>query len=168
MSRTYSFTVPYSAPVTLLHRAYTDPEAWRARFAEAKSANYDLEHPDGEGSIRIHMSERVGGDAVPKVVRSVLGREFTLERTDTWNRLDGERATGFFTAATTGVRGELAGDYLLRPTAEGAVLEISGEAKFDVPVVGGALERMVEQLHQRVVQNEREFFGTWLAEHPEG
>ncbi|MFC8042437.1 DUF2505 domain-containing protein [Nocardia sp. NPDC057353] len=168
MSRTYSFTVPYSAPVTSLHRAYTNPEAWRARFAEAKSANYDLAHPEGEGSIRIHMAEKVGGDAVPKVVRSVLGREFTLERTDTWHRLDGERATGSFTAATTGVRGELAGDYLLRPAADGAVLEINGKATFEVPMVGGALERMVEQLHQRVVQNEREFFAGWLAEHPEG
>lgn len=167
MSRTYSFTVPYPAPVTALHRAYTSGDAWRTRFAEARSAEYELSHPQGPGSISIRMSERVGGDAVPKVVRSVLGGEFTLERTDTWNPLDGAHATGSFVATTTGIRGELTGDYLLRPAAGGCELEISGKATFDVPMVGGALERMVEQLHQRVVQNEREFFEQWITEHPD-
>ncbi|WP_405178395.1 DUF2505 domain-containing protein [Nocardia sp. NBC_01377] len=163
MSRKFSFTVPYAVPVEDLHRALTGDGVWHARFAEAETATFDLSHPEGAGTIRIHMTETARRDKVPAIVRTVLKSDLVLSRTDYWQALDGELAKGVFEATTTGVAGEMTGAYTLRPTAEGSEIEVVGTVKVKVPLVGGAIEPLAEQLYRKVINSERTFVEQWVT-----
>ncbi|MFI2281976.1 DUF2505 domain-containing protein [Nocardia beijingensis] len=166
MSRKFSFTVPYTVPVEDLHRALTTDDVWRARFADAPTATLDLSHPDGAGTIRIHMTEKAAEDKVPALVRKVLKSELTFSRTDHWQPLVGEVAKGTFEASTGGINTAMSGSYEIRSTAEGSEIEVAGTVQVKVPVVGGAIEPLAEQLHHRVLNSERKFIQEWLSAEP--
>ncbi|MET7773866.1 DUF2505 domain-containing protein [Nocardia sp. NPDC005366] len=163
MSRKFSFTVPYAVPVEDLHRALTGDDVWHARFAEATTATLELSHPEGAGTIRIHMTEKARKDKVPSIVGKVLKSELVLSRTDHWQALDGEIAKGVFEGTTGGIASELSGAYEMRPTAEGAEIEVVGVVKVKVPLVGGAIEPLAEQLFHRVLNSERAFIEQWVS-----
>ncbi|MEV0296798.1 DUF2505 domain-containing protein [Nocardia sp. NPDC050710] len=163
MSRKFSFTVPYAVPVEDLHRALTGDDVWQARFAEAKTATLDLSHPGGPGTVRIHMTEKASADKIPTIVGKVLKSELVLSRTDNWQALDGEIAKGIFEGATTGVTTEMSGAYEMRSTAEGSEIEVVGTVQVKVPLVGGAIEPLAEQLFHRVLNSERKFIEEWVA-----
>ncbi|CCF65667.1 DUF2505 domain-containing protein [Nocardia cyriacigeorgica] len=164
MSRKFSFTVPYTVPVEDLHRALTGDELWQARFAGAETATLDLAHPGGEGTIRLAMSEKIRPDKIPSIVRKVLKSDLVVSRTDTWQPLTGEIAKGSFEGTSKGVNSEMSGTYELRATAEGSEIEVVGTVKVKVPLVGGAIEPLAEQLHHRVLDSERKFIEKWFAE----
>ncbi|GGK50304.1 DUF2505 domain-containing protein [Nocardia camponoti] len=163
MSRKFSFTVQYAVPVEELHRAITDDAVWHARFAETDTATLDLTHPNGPETIRIHMTERPAKDKVPGLVRKVMKSDLVLERTDNWGPLTGETASGEFVGNTGGITTEMSGTYELRPTAEGSEIEVVGTVTVKVPFVGGAIEPLAEQLHQRVLNSERKFIENWCV-----
>ncbi|MFF2557745.1 DUF2505 domain-containing protein [Nocardia sp. NPDC058058] len=163
MSRKFSFTVQYSVPVEELHRALTNDEMWNARFADATTATLDLSHPDGPGTIRIHMTEKAPEDKIPGLVKKVLKSDLVLERTDTWGALDGDIAKGTFAGASGGITTEMQGTFELRPTAEGSELEAAGVVTVKVPLVGGAIEPLVENLLEKVMNSERKSVEAWFA-----
>ncbi|WP_067815955.1 DUF2505 domain-containing protein [Nocardia inohanensis] len=163
MSRKFSFTVQYSVPVEELHRALTNDEMWQARFAEATTATLDLSHPDGPGTIRIHMTEKAPEDKIPGLVKKVLKSDLMLERTDTWGPLEGDIAKGTFKGASGGITTEMAGSFELRPTAEGSEIAASGTIDVKVSLVGGAIEPLVENLLEKVMNSERKSVEAWFA-----
>ncbi|AHH21728.1 hypothetical protein NONO_c69670 [Nocardia nova SH22a] len=163
MSRNFRFTVSYTVPVGELHRALTSDEFWQARFEGAETATLELDHPNGPGTIHLRMTERARPDKIPAIVRKVLKNDLVLERTDDWGPLDGDNARGTFTATSTGISSQMSGDYLLRGTGSGSELEVTGTVKVKVPLVGGAIEPLAEQLQQRVVTSERKFAEKYFA-----
>ncbi|GAB0104844.1 DUF2505 domain-containing protein [Nocardia sp. JMUB6875] len=163
MSRKFSFTVQYSVPVEDLHRALTNDEMWQARFEGASTATLELTHPDGPGTIRIHMTEKAPEDQIPGIVKKVLKSDLMLERTDTWGPLADGVAKGAFTGRSGGITTEMAGEFELRPTAEGSEIEVTGTVDVKVPLVGGAIEPLVENLLKKVMNSERKSVETWFA-----
>ncbi|MFJ4652957.1 DUF2505 domain-containing protein [Nocardia sp. NPDC088792] len=163
MSRKFSFTVQYSVPVEELHRALTNDEMWQARFEGASTATLDLSHPDGPGTICIHMTEKAPEDQIPGIVKKVLKSELQLERTDTWGPLDGDTAKGSFHGKSGGITTEMQGTFELRPAAEGSELEATGTVDVKVPLVGGAIEPLVENLLKKVMNSERKSVENWFA-----
>jgi uncharacterized protein YndB with AHSA1/START domain len=164
MSRKFSFTVPYAVPVEDLHRALTTDDVWQARFAGAQTATLELSHPGGADTIRIHMTEKASQDKIPGIVNKVLKSDLVLSRTDSWQALDGEVAKGTFEGATGGIASEMSGTYEMRPTAEGSEIEVVGTVAVKVPLVGGAIEPLAEQLHHRVLNSERKFIEEWFTQ----
>ncbi|NKY88313.1 DUF2505 domain-containing protein [Nocardia veterana] len=163
MSRNFRFTVSYTVPVEELHRALTSDEFWQARFEGAETATLELAHPAGPGTIHLRMTERARQDKIPAIVRKVLKSELVLERVDDWGPLEGDTATGTFSATSSGISSEMTGKYLLRGTATGSELEVTGTVKVKVALVGGAIEPLAEQLQQRVVNSERKFAEQYFA-----
>ncbi|MBH0778379.1 DUF2505 domain-containing protein [Nocardia bovistercoris] len=163
MSRKFSFTVPYAVPVEDLHRALVRDDVWHARFEEALTATLELSHPEGANTIRIHMVERADKDKVPGIVRKLLKADLILSRTDDWHAIDGATAKGVFHATTSGIAGDMSGAYELRPTAEGCEIAVVGTVQVKVPLVGGAIEPLAEQLYRKVLSSERVFFEKWVA-----
>ncbi|MGW4531488.1 DUF2505 domain-containing protein [Nocardia sp. NPDC004340] len=163
MSRKFSFTVQYSIPVEELHRALNNDEMWQARFAAAPTAKLELTHPDGPGTIQIHMTEKAPEDQIPGIVKKVLKSELMLERTDSWGPLTDGVARGSFSGRSGGITTEMAGAFELRPTAEGSEIEVTGTVDVKVPLVGGAIEPLVENLLKKVMNSERKSVETWFA-----
>ncbi len=163
MSRKFSFTVSYTVPVEELHRAITSDELWQSRFEGAETATLNLSHPGGPGTISIRMTEKARPDKIPAIVRKVLKNDLVLERTDDWGPLDGDSARGTFGATSQGITTEMAGTYEMRSTAEGSEIEVAGTVAVKVPLVGGAIEPLAEQVQHRVVESERKFIQKWFA-----
>lgn len=163
MSRNFRFTVSYTVPVEELHRALTSDEFWQARFEGAQTATIELAHPNGPGTIHLRMTETARQDKIPAIVRKVLKAELVLERTDDWGPLEGNSAAGTFSATSSGISSEMTGKYLLRAAGTGSELEVSGSVKVKVPLVGGAIEPLAEQLQHRVVNSERKFVEQYFA-----
>jgi uncharacterized protein YndB with AHSA1/START domain len=164
MSRKFSFTVSYNVPVEELHRAITNDELWQSRFSGAQTATLDLTHAAGPGTIRIHMTEKARPEKIPALVRKVLKNDLVLERTDDWGPLEGDVARGEFTGSSKGITTAMSGTYEMRSTAEGSQIEVAGTVSVKVPLVGGAIEPLAEQLQYRVVESERKFIEKWLSE----
>lgn len=163
MARKFSFTLSYPVPPAQLHAALTSDELWQARFVGAETATLELSHPDGPGTIRLGMSEVAHPDRIPAVVRKVLKSDLRIIRTDTWGPLTGDTAEGTFHATSTGISSDMSGTYRLRPSGVGSEIEAVGSVKVKVPVVGGAIEPLAEQLHHRVLSGERKFIEDWFA-----
>jgi uncharacterized protein YndB with AHSA1/START domain len=163
MSRKFSFTVSYSVPVEELHRAITSDELWQARFEGAATATLDVSHDDGPGTIRVHMTETARQDKIPALVRKVLKNDLVVERTDNWGPLDGDTARGVFSGTSQGITTEMSGTYEMRPAATGSEIVVAGTVAVKVPLVGGAIEPLAEQLQHRVVESERKFIEKWFA-----
>ncbi|WP_040792715.1 DUF2505 domain-containing protein [Nocardia paucivorans] len=164
MARKFSFTLSYPVPPSRLHAALTSDELWQARFVDAtETATLELSHPDGPGTIRLGMSEVARADRIPAVVRKVLKSELRIIRTDTWGPLTGDTAEGTFHGTSTGISSEMTGTYRLRPAGSGSEIETVGSVKVKVPLVGGAIEPLAEQLHHRVLSGERKFIEDWFA-----
>ncbi|MFR9753320.1 DUF2505 domain-containing protein [Nocardia sp. 004] len=168
MSRKFSFTVSYAVPVEDLHRALTTEDIWRARLADAETATLEVSQPAGAGTICVHMTEKPAADKVPALVRKVLKSELTFARTDNWQPLVGEVAKGTFEVVTGGINSDMSGTYEMRPTAEGSEIEVAGIVDVKVSMVGGAIERLAEQLHHRVLNSEQKFVEEWLTTEPTG
>ncbi|WP_231387242.1 DUF2505 domain-containing protein [Nocardia sp. BMG111209] len=147
----------YRVPVEQLHRAILSEELWRTRFAAAPTATVDVSRPEGPGTVRIHMTERARPDKIPSVVKRVIDTELVLERVDNWGPLTGGTASGTFTGATKGITTEMDGTYVLRATATGSEIEVTGLVAVKVPLVGGMIEPLAEQLLHRVLDSERKF-----------
>lgn len=164
MARKFSFTLSYPVPPAQLHAALTSDELWQARFVGAETATLELSHPDGPGTIRLGMSEVARPDKIPAVVRKVLKSDLRLIRTDTWGPLTGDTAEGTFQGTSTGISSEMSGTYRLRPSGASSEIQVAGSVKVKVPLVGGAIEPLAEQLHHRVLNSERKFIENWFAE----
>ncbi|MGW0183059.1 DUF2505 domain-containing protein [Nocardia sp. NPDC003345] len=164
MARKFGFTLSYPIPVAQLHAALTGEELWRDRFADAQTATLDLSHPGGPGTIRIAMSETIRPDKIPGIVRKVLKSDLVVTRVDTWQPLSGDTAEGSFEGTSSAISSQMTGTFRLRPAGEGSELEVSGSVKVKVPIVGGAIEPLAEQLQRRVVESERKFIVNWFEE----
>lgn len=164
MARKFGFTLSYPIPVAELHAALTGEEMWRDRFAHSETATLDLSHPGGPGTVRLSMSETIRQDKVPAVVRKVLKSELVVTRVDNWQALAGSTADGTFEGTSSAIPSEMTGTYRLRPTAEGSELVVAGSVKVKIPLVGGAIEPLAEQLQRRVVEGERKFILDWFAD----
>ena len=165
MARKFSFTLSYPVPVAELHAALISDELWRDRFAGAETATLDLSHPDGPGTARVQMTEKIRPEKIPSVVRKVLKGDLVVTRTDQWHALTGPVATGTWEGSSSAISSEVSGTHELRPAGEGSEWVVSGSVKVKVPLVGGAIEPLAEQLQRRVAESERKFVSKWLAEH---
>lgn len=163
MSRKFSFTVSYSVPVEELHRAITSDELWQARFDGAPTATLEVSHADGPGTVRVHMTETARPEKIPALVRKVLKNDLVVERTDDWGPLEGDTARGVFTGTSKGITTTMSGTYEMRPAATGSEIVVAGTVAVKVPLVGGAIEPLAEQLQHRVVESERKFIEKWFA-----
>ena len=163
MSRSFDFQVNYATSSKAVHDALIDEKLWRARFKESERATLDVSHPNGAGTAVVAMSERIGDNKIPTLVRKVLKGELTLSRTDDWGPSEDGIARGTFTGGSTGITGNFSGTYVLRPAADGSVLEVSGEVTVKVRLVGGAIESLAEQLLVKLLNSERKHTEQWLA-----
>lgn len=164
MSRSFTVAVPYASPPAVVHQALTDERLWQSRFAEAPNAKLETSSPDGPGTLSITMSEQIGPNALPGLVKKVVRGDLGLTRTDVWGPLENDVAHGTFSGESTGITGAFAGTITLRAAQEGSVVEFAGKFDVKVRLVGGAIEAFAEQAYSKLLRSERKYAEKWIAE----
>ncbi|WP_305094192.1 DUF2505 domain-containing protein [Prescottella sp. R16] len=159
MSKQFEFSAEFGHTVEQVHALVTDPGYWGSRWEGNDDSSVtvtDGRDADGAPVTTVAMSGLIDTSGFPALVRKVIRGEVRLERVDTWRPLEGDRASGRVEGNATGVPVEIVGEYDLRPSGAGSVLDVRGTVTVKVPVVGGQIEKMVEQMVEQMITQDRD------------
>jgi len=138
-------------------------------FQAAKcEATHPLSHtesvtPKGD-QTEIITARVLPTDGFPDFARSMIGPKVKVTETLMWSpaSVDGSR-TGTITIGIGDAPVGMKGTLRLSPTAAGSRVDIDGELKARIPLVGGRVENAAEGPIRAAVDKEQEVGRAWLA-----
>ena len=107
--------------------------------------------------VRIEMVQRTHG--VPGFAKKLVGDETRIIQTERWTAGQGTDLE----VEIPGKPGHIRGRVTLAANAAGAVESFDGEAKVNIPLVGGRLEGLIEGLFLDGMNTEQRVGTEWLA-----
>ncbi|MDJ0392147.1 DUF2505 domain-containing protein [Rhodococcus sp. G-MC3] len=164
MSRDFQFTINSTHTPAEVHEALTSEDQWMARFAKAKKTEgYELiAHEDG--AFTVDISEEVGTSELPGFVKKVIKGKLMITRTDHWGPLNGDTADGTLTGGASAVSAKVVGTMALRPDGDGAVLTVAGQSTVKIPLIGGKIESLINDMIRDMVDQETRETVEWAEE----
>lgn len=163
MAKRFEFSTALDHPVEQVHATLTDTRFWAHRF-EAAPEKIVIDSSRGPGALTVTMTDTITSDALPGIVGKFVSGEMRMERIDTWDAMNGDRATGRFVGSATGIPVQIDGTFSLKPVAAGSVLEVKGSAAVKIPLVGGQIEGLVKKMVRDMVEKDRAGIDQWLRE----
>lgn len=150
--------------VSEVFAAQSSEPAVRARLSEIGGEHAALLDYSAAGDrVRFHLRQGVGAEKLPSVVRSLHRGDLFVDRHESWTIIEG-RYSGIAQATVSGIPGEITAHTELRSRGEGTLLEITGEVRIRIPLVGGKLEGFVAEQVTHLLAREAEYSAQWLAE----
>ncbi|MDP9408751.1 MAG: DUF2505 domain-containing protein [Actinomycetota bacterium] len=151
------FEYAFPAGVDEVHAVLTDPGFLREYADATHSRDVEVDAaPDGSStSVRRVMPT----DAVPSFAKPFLGDEVPVEETVAWRPSDGDGSRYgdlAVDASAASRQARLRGTMRLLPEGPGCRLVAEGDVSVKVPLVGGKLAPLVEQLLQSAVRKQCE------------
>lgn len=176
MPRRIEHRAEFDHPVDRVHAVLTDEGFLRERLAAVGGHHSELVSFSGRGTsgasgTRVVSRQRIGAEHLPAAVRRIAPGGVTVNRTETWDGLDGAHYRGTVEASVQGFTGSLQGGTQLRNgagpggTPGRAVLVLDGTVKVAIPLVGGAIEATIVEQLGRLLRLEAEFTARWLETH---
>ncbi len=156
----------YPADPNQVYLMLRDP-AFQERVCLASdpvSHRVDVVDGDGDGAT-ITTSRELPTDEFPGLIRKFVGATVEVVRVDTWGPAasDGSRS-GTLAVDIKGAPIGLTGTITLAPSqGGGSVVEIHGNLKASVPLIGGKIEGAVEPPIRASILQEEEIGKSWLA-----
>jgi hypothetical protein len=155
---------PFPAPVSTVYPTLVDEAFLRARLNEIGGKDAALlEHTRSGDEVAFTLRQGVEAARLPGAVRSIIGGDLVVERTERW-RPDGERYAATTRVTINGVPGEIRGQSRLGDHRDGSLLVVRAEVRVSIPLVGGKLEKVVAEQVGKLLATEAEFAEKWLAE----
>lgn len=150
-----------------MYTTLVDPAFLTARLAElggrgAALGDHRVE-PDGKVSYRLRHG--VEAKNLPPAVRTLLGGDLTIDRTETWRPDPAGGYAGTVTVTIPGMPGDLGGRSRLTDTDSGSTLALIGEVRIPIPLVGGRIEETVAEQISKLLDSEHVFAEKWLDTH---
>jgi len=154
----------FPAPVTTVYPTLVDEAFLRARLEEIGGKGAALLSYDHTGeTVAYRLRQGVDAARLPGAVRSILGGDLVVERSERW-RPDGQRFASDSEVVINGVPGSIRGQSRLGDHGGGSVLVVRAEVRVSIPLVGGKLEKVVAEQVTKLLAAESEFAEKWLAE----
>jgi hypothetical protein len=162
-----SSTHTYHAPPDVVLTMLTDPEVLSAKYEALGHRDIRVvEHTVDADGVRVATRRSVPMD-VPGFAKKFLKPMNTVEQLDEWDSptTDGS-CTGTWRADAGGVPVDVGGTLQITPGTKKntTVVEISGEVRSSVPLVGGKLAGFVGADVQRTLAAEEDFNDGYLAD----
>jgi uncharacterized protein YndB with AHSA1/START domain len=153
----------YDAPVDEVYAMLGDAD-FRRRVCEAMDvADHDISvqpHDDGGMAVRIDMLQRTAG--LPGFATRIVGDRTRVIQSETWVP-DGDGHAADLDLAIPGKPGHIAGRITLRPAGKGSVERFEGDVVIRLPLVGGRVERLVQDLFIEGMDTEQRLGVLWLS-----
>jgi hypothetical protein len=138
-------------------------------FQAAKvEATHPLSHtesvtPRGE-QTEIVTSRVISTDGFPDFAKSMIGPKLRVTETIMWSRAsaDGSR-TGTIDIAIGDAPVAMSGTLRMAPGGSGTRIDIDGDLKAKIPLVGGRVEKAAERPILGAIEREQEVGTAWLA-----
>lgn len=122
-----------------------------------------IRHDDG--AITSAVRRTMSSDLIPQNLRSFVGNQLEVRQTEAWAEPDlspGQRH-GTFALEITGAPVRISGNMIVRPGAQGATLEYTGDVVAAVPLFAATVESAVGQAITQVLESEQDLALEWLA-----
>ena len=153
----------YDAPADAVY-AMLGEEGFRRQVCDAmdvEGAEIALGAAGGSGRhVRIDMLQRTAG--LPRFATRIVGERTRVIQSESWSvQADGYDAE--LDLAIPGRPGRIQGRITLRQRGTTTVETFEGQAVIHVPLIGGRVERLVEELFIEGMDTEQRLGARWLA-----
>ena len=158
-------TITYHAPVEVVYAMKTNPEFQERKCADSGALQHDVAvRQNGAGALVLTRRD-LSTDGLPDFVKSIVGARLSITETYQWDapRADGSRE-GTLTVEAAGAPVAMRGIVHLEPVQEGTNLNISGDLRAHIPLIGGRIERAAAPAFIKALRSEHESGRRWLAE----
>jgi hypothetical protein len=158
MSTSLSHETTYDAPLAEVSAMLTDPAFRRAVFEsqDASSVDVSVSGTTESGAVTIDYTQPTVG--VPSFAKKLVGDGVRIVQRETWT---GNKAE--LHVSIPGKPGQMTGTIVL--TELGGVTRENVECEISVhmPLVGGKVERLIEEMLLKALRNENRVGREWLA-----
>ena len=155
----FSHDLSYDAAPGVVAEMLADP-AFREKVCAAMHATRWDVTVDGSGAGRtVVIDQTQPARSIPSFARKVVGDEIRIVQTETWTGT----AAGTLVLAIPGKPGGFEGRIVLGPNGAGTRETVTGEARVKIPLIGGKLESLVEELLRAALRTEERVGREWLA-----
>lgn len=164
-----SFEVSFESPATVaqVHAAFGDKTYWLDRLAAFGDRNRTLESltVDADGTVGVVNTEDLRHGRLPAILAAVYRGDLTVVSKERWTPRDGGRVGGEVSVEVTGAPGSGRGTAMLAPHTDGSRLNMAATVEFNVPLVGGKIERWLADQFTDGLAAIQHFTTTWIADH---
>jgi uncharacterized protein YndB with AHSA1/START domain len=158
MSTSLSHETTYDAPLARVSAMLTDP-AFREevfRSQDATSVDVAVDGTTQRGSVTIDYTQPTRG--VPAFAQKIVGEGVRIIQREDWT---GDKAALHVTIP--GKPGEMTGTISLVESGGVTVERVTCEITVRMPLVGGKVERLIEEMLLKALRNENRVGREWLA-----
>jgi len=128
-------------------------------YQDALDHTVRIDRADGTTTVEISRTQSMKG--APSAATRVVGDTVRIVQHERWS----EAGTAEFSMEIPGKPGHLRGTIRLVPNNDGGTDEVfTGEVKVGIPLVGGRLEKMVEEVLRRGLRREGRVGTSWLGQ----
>jgi hypothetical protein len=158
MSTPLSYELTYDAPVSDVAKMLADPdfrkEVCDAQRALSRSVTVNGTTEDGDVAIDYTQS----ADAVPSFARKIVGDTIEIVQRERWSQ---NKAALEITIP--GKPGEMKGSITLTESSGITTERVAVDIRVNIPLVGGKLERLIEEILLKAFRKENQVGRAWLA-----
>jgi hypothetical protein len=148
---------------TLVDPAYLDARLAALGGKGAQLADHRV-GPDELVSYRLRHG--VESRHLPPAVRTLLGGDLMIDRTETWRPDPAGGYAGTVVVGIPGMPGELGGKVRLSDDGNGGTTQaMDGSVQIPIPLVGGRIEETVADQISKLLDAEHTFTEEWLDKH---
>lgn len=149
----------YAATPDEVYDMRADP-AFRERVCEAMDTpQHDITVEDSDGALRVHIDMLQHTEGVPGFAKKFIGDRTRVVQSETWP----DREAGDIHVEVPGKPAWIRGRLTLAAEGAESVYCFEGEAKMNVPLVGGKLEGLIQKLFVAGMDAEQRVAAAWLA-----
>jgi hypothetical protein len=163
-----SFDVSFESPASVeqVHSTFSDEKYWLARLAAfGGGTTLDSFFVGSDGTVTVTTTQDLRHDALPGVVAKLCRGSLNILRNETWRPIGGRRVSGEISVDAAGTPGSGRGAALLAPLRNGSRLKFAATVEFNVPLIGGKVERYIAGQFADGISEIQSFTTMWIAEH---
>jgi len=164
MPRPIRYQSRYSCSAADLFATLVDRTYLEARLARIGGNNAVLlELASDAETAKYTLRQGVSQQHLPAPVQRILRGDLVIERSETWRLAAPGRYEGTVAARVKDAPGNIGGALRLTGAGTGSELSIDGQAKVDVPLIGGKIESAIAEQVVKLMEREARFTAEWLA-----
>jgi hypothetical protein len=148
----------YDATPVEVYEMRADP-AFRAQVCEAMDTvrhDVTIEGVDDQVTVCVDMVQHTKG--MPGFAKKIVGDETQVIQTERWTTPE----TGHIEVEIPGKPGHIRGTLSITADGAGSVYSFDGEARINIPLIGGKLEGLIEKLFVEGMDTEQRVAAEWL------
>jgi hypothetical protein len=167
-----SFELTAESPNTAerIHAAFRDERYWRARLLRFDDGGPTLTSlsTDADGTTTVTLTMRFGVEQLPPPMNRMPGGSLRIIHVETWHAVEGGVLRGKITIDAPGAPVSGHGELSVTPVAGGSHLAGRGTVDVRVPVIGGAIARVVASQLTGGIRDVHDFTDRWITANEHG